>query len=330
MGSVVVVIPARYESTRLPGKPLADLHGKPMIRRVYERAASAPESTAFWSPPTTSASATRCAAFGGEAVMTSRGHTTGTDRIAEVAAELDAGDRSSTCRGTCRCSIPQMVTAAIAPLRGRRGAADVHDQDAHPLARGADEPERRQGGHRSRRLRPLLLSQPAALLARRRARGVLAHKHIGLYAYRRDFLLSFARLAPTPLEQAEKLEQLRALEWGFRIKVAEIAAASIEVDTRTGSGAGSCRDRRRLMGPALCASGSGGRRESGGRTRTRKGGADGGRQQSNQVHLRHRRRGLVSRQGAGVGVHRRSAGEPRPQGDHPQDGSRTSTSIRAP
>ena len=61
--------------------------------------------------------------------------------------------------------------------------------------------------------------------------GVLAHKHIGLYAYRRDFLLSFARLTPTALEQAEKLEQLRALEWGFRIKVAEIAASSIEVDT---------------------------------------------------------------------------------------------------
>ena len=124
MGSVVVVIPARYESTRLPGKPLADLHGQPMIRRVYERAASAPEVDRVLVATDDDRIRDAVRAFGGEAVMTSRGHTTGTDRIAEVAAGLDAdvivnvqgdlplldpahgdrGDRSPAGRrGACRC-----------------------------------------------------------------------------------------------------------------------------------------------------------------------------------------------------------------------------------
>jgi 3-deoxy-manno-octulosonate cytidylyltransferase (CMP-KDO synthetase) len=229
MGSVVV-IPARYESTRLPGKPLADLHGQPMIRRVYERAAATPgvERVLVATDDDRIRDAVRT--FGGEAVMTSREHGSGTDRIAEVAASLNAGVIVNV-QGDLPLLDPRMVAAAIdllqgdaalpmstvkAPIRSREELANpnvvkvVTDRDGFAL-------------YFSRSPLPFWRDGAPA--------GALAHKHIGLYAYRRDFLLSFARLTPTPLERAEKLEQLRALEWGFRIKVAEVAASSIEVDT---------------------------------------------------------------------------------------------------
>jgi hypothetical protein len=112
--------------------------------------------------------------------------------------------------------------------------------------------------------------------------AALGYKHIGLYVYRRDFLLAFARLEPTPLEQAEQLEQLRALERGYRIKVAEVDAASIEVDTAADSSA-------RARWP----------RHPTSRTDDRGTAAEGGLMAdagANQVHLRHRRRGVVARQ----------------------------------
>jgi 3-deoxy-manno-octulosonate cytidylyltransferase (CMP-KDO synthetase) len=230
MGSVVVVIPARYESTRLPGKPLADLNGQPMIRRVYERAASAPGVDRVLVATDDDRVRDAVRAFGGEALMTSRGHTTGTDRIAEVAASLDAGVIVNV-QGDLPLLDPHMVTAAIAPLR---------TDAALPMSTIKTPIRSRQELTNPNVVKVVTDRDDFALYFSRSPlpfwrdgapAGVLAHKHIGLYAYRRDFLLSFARLTPTPLEQAEKLEQLRALEWGFRIKVAEIAASSIEVDT---------------------------------------------------------------------------------------------------
>ena len=230
MGSVVVVIPARYESTRLPGKPLADLHGQPMIQRVYVRAARAPGVDRVLVATDDARIRAAVERFGGEVVMTARGHRTGTDRIAEVAAGLDA-DVIVNVQGDLPLLDPAMVAAAVAPLRSDAGLpmatikTAIHTPEELHNPNAVKVVTDRDGFALYFSRSPLPFWRDGA-----RPEG-LAYKHIGLYGYRRDFLLTFARLAPTPLEQAEQLEQLRALEWGFRIKVAEVAAASIEVDT---------------------------------------------------------------------------------------------------
>jgi 3-deoxy-manno-octulosonate cytidylyltransferase (CMP-KDO synthetase) len=169
--------------------------------------------------------------FGGDVVMTSRAHPTGTDRIAEVAAGLDA-EVVVNVQGDLPLLDPAMVEAAVAPLRADSGLpmatiktpirsrAELESPNVVKVVTDAD-------GY------ALYFSRSPVPYHRdgAGADAVLGYKHIGLYAYRRDFLLAFARLTPTPLEQAEQLEQLRALEWGFRIRVTEIGAASVEVDT---------------------------------------------------------------------------------------------------
>jgi len=231
MGSrVVVIIPARYESTRLPGKPLADLHGQPMIQRVYERAQRAHAVDRVLVATDDERIRGAVAAFGGDVVMTSRAHRTGTDRIAEVAAALDA-DVVVNVQGDLPLLDPAMIDVAVTPLRDDAGL---------PMAT-IRTPIRTDEERRNPNVVKVVTDRDGFALYFSRsplphyrdgaAAGGLGDKHIGLYAYRREFLLTFAQLAPTPLEQAEQLEQLRALEWGFRIKVAPVAVASIEVDT---------------------------------------------------------------------------------------------------
>jgi len=228
---VVVIIPARYESTRLPGKPLADLHGQPMIQRVYERAQRARGVARVLIATDDERIRTAVRAFGGDVVMTERAHRTGTDRIAEVAAALEA-DVVVNVQGDLPLLDPAFVDAVVTPLRADAGLPMATIKTAIAERAELDNPNvvkvvtDRDGYALCFSRSPLPHHRDGAA-----AGAVLGHKHIGLYGYRRDFLLSFARLAPTPLEQAEQLEQLRALEWGFRIKVAEVAAASIEVDT---------------------------------------------------------------------------------------------------
>jgi 3-deoxy-manno-octulosonate cytidylyltransferase (CMP-KDO synthetase) len=231
MGSrVVAIIPARYESTRLPGKPLADIQGQPMIQRVYERAARAPGVDRVLVATDDARIRDAVKRFGGEAVMTSAAHRTGTDRIAEVAAELDA-DVIVNVQGDLPLLDPAVVASAIAPLRADPGLPMATIKTAIRSDEELRNPNvvkvvtDRDGFALYFSRSPLPYWRDGLP-----AEG-LAHKHIGLYVYRRDFLLTFARLEATPLEQAEQLEQLRALEWGFRIKVVEVAAASIEVDT---------------------------------------------------------------------------------------------------
>jgi 3-deoxy-manno-octulosonate cytidylyltransferase (CMP-KDO synthetase) len=231
MGSrVVVIIPARYESTRLPGKPLADLNGQPMIQRVYARARQVPDVERVVVATDDERIHAAVVGFGGDAVITSPAHRTGTDRVAEVAATLDA-DVIVNVQGDLPLLDPSVVDAAIAPLRADAGLPmatiktpiSTGDELGNPNVVKVVTDRDGYALYFSRS--PLPFHRDAA------PRAPFGHKHIGLYVYRRDFLLSFARLAPTPLEQAEQLEQLRALEWGFRIKVAEVATASIEVDT---------------------------------------------------------------------------------------------------
>jgi 3-deoxy-manno-octulosonate cytidylyltransferase (CMP-KDO synthetase) len=231
MGSrVVAMIPARFESTRLPGKPLALIQGKPMIQHVYERtrAVDLVDRVLVATDDARIAAAVRD--FGGDVVMTSPAHQSGTDRIAEAARDLDA-DVVVNVQGDLPFLESEMVRATVALMRGDPALlmatvkAPIRDAQEMANPNVVKVVTDREGY-------ALYFSRSPLPFWRDLANdGVLGYKHIGLYAYRRDFLLRFARLAPTPLERAEKLEQLRALEWGFRIKVAETTCAGIEVDT---------------------------------------------------------------------------------------------------
>ena len=229
--SVIAIIPARFESTRLPGKPLALIHGKPMIQHVYERTAAAHGVERVIVATDDERVRSAVHAFGGEVAMTDARHASGTDRIAEVAAGLSE-DIVVNVQGDLPYLDPDMVAKAVAPMRTdtaipmstlstpiRDGeewsnpnvVKVVTDTDGFALYFSRSPiPHRRDGN-------------PAG--------EILGQRHIGLYVYRRDFLLTFAGLQPTPLERCEKLEQLRALERGFRIKVVEVERAAIEVDT---------------------------------------------------------------------------------------------------
>jgi len=231
MGSrVVALIPARYESTRLPGKPLALIQGKPMIQHVFERtrAVGLVDHVVVATDDARVADAVR--GFGGEVVMTSARHASGTDRIAEVVPKLDA-EIIVNVQGDLPFFDPAMVHAAVAlmqadtilPMATVKMAIEDAAEMVNPNVVKVVTDRDGFALYFSRSPLPYWRESAHA--------GVLGYKHLGLYAYRRDFLLRFARLAPTPLERAEKLEQLRALEWGFRIKVAETSGAGIEVDT---------------------------------------------------------------------------------------------------
>ena len=231
MGSTVVaIIPARYESTRLPGKPLALIDGKPMIQHVYERARAVRRLDQVLVATDDERIAAAVRGFGGDAVMTRREHPSGTDRIAEAAAQLDA-DVVLNVQGDLPFLRADMVEQVVALM---------HANTALPMAT-LKVPIRDAGEMQNPNVVKVVTDRDGYALYFSRSplpfwrddagAEPLGHRHVGLYAYRRDFLLRFARLAPTRLECAEKLEQLRALECGYRIRVAEIDAVGVEVDT---------------------------------------------------------------------------------------------------
>lgn len=231
MGSVVAVIPARFESTRLPGKPLADIAGKPMIQRVYERAAAASGIDRVVVATDDERVRETVTSFGGDAIMTSTSHQTGTDRIAEAVSEIDA-EIVVNVQGDLPLLDPDNVAAAVAPMLDDRELpmttlmTPIRDRAelANPNVVKVVTDDRGYALYFSRAPIPYRRDDNSG-------DTVVARRHIGLYVYRREFLLTFAGLAPTPLEQAEKLEQLRALEHGYRVKVVEIVEAGAEVDT---------------------------------------------------------------------------------------------------
>lgn len=235
--SVVVVIPARYASTRLPGKALVDVGGKPMIAQVLRRASDAAGVDRVLVATDDERIAAAVEREGGEVVMTRPDHASGTDRVAEVARDL-AAEIVVNVQGDLPLLDPGYVESAVAALRGPAGpggAAPQMSTLATALAPGeAARPQvvkvvcDRFGDALYFSRQPLPWSDPTAGEAA--APGL---RHIGLYAYRKPFLLELARLAPTPLERLERLEQLRALENGLRIRVAIVPAreSMIEIDT---------------------------------------------------------------------------------------------------
>lgn len=229
--SVVVLIPARYASTRLPGKALAEIAGKPMISHVWRRAREARGVDRVLVATDDPRVAAAVEAEGGEAVMTRADHASGTDRIAEVAHHLPA-EIVVNLQGDLPLLDPGLVESAVDALRGRPGAdgaVPVMATLATPLAPGERE--------REQVVKVVLDRFGDALYFSRLpipwGEGGGGLRHVGLYAYRRAFLLELAGLPPTPLERRERLEQLRVLENGRRIRVAvvETRESMIEVDT---------------------------------------------------------------------------------------------------
>ena len=222
------VIPARYASTRLPGKPLADICGKPMICRVLERARCArkPDKVIVATDDERICDAVR--AEGGEALMTRTDHLTGTDRLAEVAEAYPAVDLIVNVQGDEPLIEPSVIDDLIAPFE-----MDENLPMATVMTRMEDAEEQLDPNNVKVVVDKLgyALYFSRSLVPYPRAVAGPVYKHIGIYAYRRDFLLRYARLEPTPLEKAESLEQLRALENGYGIRVLETDCRFVGVDT---------------------------------------------------------------------------------------------------
>jgi 3-deoxy-manno-octulosonate cytidylyltransferase (CMP-KDO synthetase) len=233
--NIVAIIPARYDSVRFPGKALVDIYGKPMIQHVYERTSL----VSLFQQVIVATDDVRIQqailSFGGNVRMTSEKHKTGTDRVAEVTQDIDA-DIVVNVQGDEPLIQPEMIEQAIHPLfenpevaigtlkhkiehpddlfnpnvvkviTDRFDRAIYFSRSPIPYIKGKDM--RHEGFHNFR-----------------------FYRHIGLYSYRREFLLKFIGLPHTPLEIVEGLEQLRVLEHGYVIKVVETPYESIGVDT---------------------------------------------------------------------------------------------------
>ena len=234
--AIVAIIPARYSSTRFPGKPLAKIGGKPMVQHVYESVSRARGLDRVLVATDDYRILETVKDFGGEAVLTSKNHASGTDRLAEVARIDGQGDlplirpetisrtlrplrrdRSSS-MGTARTPIYQkeewVNPNVVKVITDRNGFALYFSRAPIPYIR-----EHTGFSHRS------LAGTDS------REKRIWGYRHIGVYVYRRDFLLKFSRLRPSPLERIEGLEQLRALAHGYRIRVADVEEPSVEVDT---------------------------------------------------------------------------------------------------
>ncbi|MBI3302447.1 MAG: 3-deoxy-manno-octulosonate cytidylyltransferase [Deltaproteobacteria bacterium] len=232
---VVALIPARYGSTRFPGKPLALLRGKPMIQHVYERTCLVRDLARVLVATDDERIAQTVREFGGDVVMTRADHPTGTDRLAEVAQGLRA-EVIVNVQGDLPFFPPAMVEDAVAALT--QAPVAVMSTVRTPITDLAE-------WHNPNVVKVVTDHEGLALYFSRspipftrspefgvRSLGeVLGYRHIGLYVYRRDFLFTFTRLPRTVLEQTEQLEQLRALEWGYKIAVSETDRPTIEVDT---------------------------------------------------------------------------------------------------
>lgn len=222
------IIPARYASTRLPGKPLRDIAGKPMIVRVYERAVQAKRVQDVVVATDDERIRTAVEEHGGRAVMTRTDHVTGTDRLAEVAEKMTDYDLIINVQGDEPLIDPTVIDALVEPF-----LADARLSMATAKTLLTDEEEIANPNNVKviTDLTGNALYFSRARIPYARNEGANVYKHIGIYAYRRDFLLSYARMAQTPLERSESLEQLRALENGHRIHVIETDAVFIGVDT---------------------------------------------------------------------------------------------------
>lgn len=231
---VIAIIPARYKSNRFPGKPLAPINGKPMIQHVVERA----REVELLSRVVVATDDTRIAncveAFGGDYVMTRDDHVSGTDRLAEAAETLNVSedDIVVNIQGDQPLFPPEIIDQVTRPL--------LEDPDL-PMSTLIYKIIREEEIDDPNHVKTVFDRDNNALYFSRSAipfqrnpddRTPTYYKHLGVYAYRKKFLLTFVSLPEGEWEHFEKLEQLRALEFGYRIKVVLTNHDSVEVDTK--------------------------------------------------------------------------------------------------
>jgi 3-deoxy-manno-octulosonate cytidylyltransferase (CMP-KDO synthetase) len=228
---LIALIPARHGSTRFPGKPLADVLGKPLIQRVYEQAQKVRDLDGLYVATDDERIKECVASFGGRALMTRSDHPSGSDRLAEAASllALASEDIVVNIQGDQLLFPPELITELAAPL-----SRDPEVVMVTPVRRLSDPAAYADPNVVKcvfdRRGRALYFSR-SPLPFWRDGGGLFFYKHIGIYAYRVEILQRFVHLAPGRWEEAEKLEQLRALEHGFAIQVVETTGDTVEVDT---------------------------------------------------------------------------------------------------
>jgi len=229
---VIGVIPARYSSTRFEGKVLADILGKPMLQHVWERAKEAIvlDDLIIACDDERVASAARL--FGAKAVLTAKGHTSGTDRICEVINPIDVkiviniqGDEPlihpTMINSVARALLEDSSFSIATIMKKIEDPAEIHDPNVVKVVTDKNN-------------FALYFSRAAIphLAMNSEVKSPVCYKHIGLYGYTKDFLFVYKNLPASALEKTEKLEQLRILQEGFKIKVMETKYDTIGVDTR--------------------------------------------------------------------------------------------------
>ncbi len=229
---IIGMIPARYGSTRFPGKPLALIKGKTLIQRTYENGSKCPLLDALYVATDDPRIFDHVISFGGKAVMTSPNCPTGTERLAEaIRANFSSVDIIINIQGDEPLLEPKVIENVVKIL----------EEDPVAVMSTAVVKIRSAEEALSRSVNKCVMDEKGNALYF--SRGLIPHghsgtwqpdityyKHLGIYGYRRDFLFHYAELSPTPLQQAEDLEQLKVLEHGFRIKVAIVESDSIGVD----------------------------------------------------------------------------------------------------
>jgi 3-deoxy-manno-octulosonate cytidylyltransferase (CMP-KDO synthetase) len=228
-GPVIAIIPARYQSSRLPGKALADIGGRPMIEHVYRRASAASSVSSVLVATDDERILEVVRGFGGVACLTSPDHPSGTDRLAEVAAALGS-EIVVNVQGDEPLIEPSMIDEAVEPLLAdpmvvMSTLRKRIDDESELLNPNVTKVVVDRDGY------ALYFSRAPIPFTRAGRPAARAWRHVGLYVYRRDCLLQLATLPPSELEQSEALEQLRALEHGIRILAVETQHDSIGVDT---------------------------------------------------------------------------------------------------
>lgn len=231
--SVAAIIPARYASTRFPGKPLASQTGKPLIQHVYEAVLAAKRLDRVIVATDDDRIADAVRRFGGEVAMTRGDHATGTDRVAEVAAKLDValvinvqGDEPEMDPAAIDALIDRMAARPDAPMGSLACPFNEETHILNPACVKVVLDARGDALYFSRSLIPYPRDSSGRAVDPRQ--WLL---HLGIYAYRPDFLQLISRTPPTALERIEQLEQLRALYLGYRITIAVVERSSTGIDT---------------------------------------------------------------------------------------------------
>ena len=230
MSKAVGIIPARWGSTRFPGKPLHLIAGQPLLRHVWERCRRARKLDQLIIATDDFRIAEAAFDWGAEVAMTSANHASGTDRIAEVAAKLKQFTHIINMQGDEPLTDPKLIDRLVRALQHDRKLEMI--TAAHPFA----DPREAESPHQvkvvlNQKGEALYFSRASIPFDRDRASAVQYFRHQGIYGYTRKLLLQFVRWKTSPLERAEALEQLRALENGVKIQVVMTGSGSPGVDT---------------------------------------------------------------------------------------------------